>query len=170
MFRFYVALAISLISASLALTDEPARKLSVVKVTGAIEKPAEWTAETLAKEFAGEVKVVSYTVKEQSAKAKVVPLAKVIAAAKPKLDPKQKNHAIAFCVVVRGTDGYAATFSWGELMPEFGGAAVYLALDRDGGPLPENQRPMSLLLVGDKKPSRWVHGIATITVIDGLSK
>lgn len=160
--------AIVLLALPAARADEPKAPESIA-LTGAVEKAGDWTGESLAKEFAADVKEISYTLKGQSAKARVIPLAKLVMAARPKVDPKQKNHLIAFAVVIRAKDGYAASFSMGELLPEFAGAEIYLALDRDGGPLPERERPVSLLVVGDKKPSRWVHGIQTVTVIDGLA-
>jgi hypothetical protein len=165
--RYVIAFAV--LTCSAVRAAEPPKAQDSITVAGSVEKPGDWTCESLAKEFAADVKEISYTLKGQSAKARVVPLAKLVMAAKPTLDPKQKNHIIAFAVVIRAKDGYAATFSMGELLPEFAGAEVYLALDRDGGPSSERERPVSLLVVGDKKPSRWVHGIETVTVIDGLA-
>jgi hypothetical protein len=162
-------MAVALLAAPLLRADDPVKKPVVVKMAGAIEKPAEWTAADIAKDFAADVKEVGYTLKGQAAKARAVPLAKLVAAAKPKIDPKQKGHILAFCVVVRGTDGYTTNFSMGELLPEYAGAEIYVALDRDGAPLSERDRPASLLVLGDKKPSRWVQGIASITVVDVLT-
>jgi hypothetical protein len=148
--------------------DEPAKSMTI-QLSGAVEKPAEWSLEEIAKTFAADVTEVSYTLKGQAGKAHVVPLVKLVLAAKPKIDPAQKNHIIAFSVVVRGRDGYAATFSLAEIHPDFAAAAIYMALDKDGKPLPDREQPVSILAPGDKKPSRWVHGVASITVIDGLA-
>ncbi len=148
---------------------EPANKPGTVQIGGAVQTPAGWSADDIAKSFAADVKVINYTLKDQPGKARAVPLLKLVMAAKPKIDLKQKNHLLAFSVIVRAADGYAAAFSLAELQPEYGGAAVYIALDNDDQPLPEGQRPVSLLVPSDKKPSRWVHGVISITVIDGLA-
>src|SRR5271170_2550136 len=77
--------------------DEPVKSMTI-QLSGAVEKPAEWSLEEIAKTFAADVTEVSYTLKGQAGKAHVVPLVKLVLAAKPKIDPAQKNHIIAFSV------------------------------------------------------------------------
>jgi len=160
--------AIIVLAAASGFADEPAKPTSI-KVTGSVTQPGEWTVESIVKEFAGDVKEITFKTKDGTAKARVVPLLKLVNHAKPKVDEKAHHPELAFCIVVKGTDGYAATFSMGELLPEIGAAEVYVGLDRDGKPLPEKQQPMSLLVVSDKKGSRHVHGIATVTVVDAAT-
>jgi hypothetical protein len=163
------ALFVVICFAQTAGSAEPTKPTDTIQLGGAVETPAQWSADSLAKDFAADVTVVNYTLKGQPGKARAVPLIKLVQAAKLKIDPKQKNHLLAFSVVVRAADGYAAAFSLAEIHPDFAGAEVYIALDKDDKPLPENQRPVSLLVPSDKKPSRWVHGVISITVIDGLA-
>jgi hypothetical protein len=82
----------------------------------------------------------------------------------PSADPKLKNHNLRLAVVVEGADGYTATFSLGELMPEIGGKEAWLALDEDGKPLP--QRLVKLVVPADQKPARWVRDVVSITIVD----
>jgi hypothetical protein len=149
--------------------DSDDKEAPRIRVNGAVEKATDWTVEGLLKEMAADAKEIRYTSKKQEMKARAIPLHRLVTAAKPKLDPKQKNHLLAFIVTVRARDGYAASFSLGELMPDCGGALVYLAFDRDGQPLPEAAQPAALIVPGDRKPSRWVRGVTTITLVDGLA-
>jgi hypothetical protein len=164
----YLGAAVVLMSAVMAAgfdeKDEPR-----IRVGGAVENATDWTVDGLLKELAADVKEIRYTTKGQEATARAIPLHKLVTAAKPKLDPKQKNHQLAFVLVVRADDGYTASFSLGELMPEWGGAEVYIAFDRDGQPLPKSAQPATLIVPGDKKPSRWVHGIKDLTLVDCLA-
>jgi hypothetical protein len=154
---------------SLAILDiSHSQKQDAFRIAGAVEKPGEWTPEQLKKEFAGDIKTVSYTLKGEKGEAHCLPLLTLIQAAKPRLNPKAKNHQLAFAIMVRADDGYTICFSMGELLPQVGKRAVWLALDRNGKPLSEAEAPVELLSTDDEKPSRWVHNIASITLLDGL--
>jgi DMSO/TMAO reductase YedYZ molybdopterin-dependent catalytic subunit len=85
----------------------------------------------------------------------------------PKADPKVKNYPLRFVVMVAGRDGYTAAFSLGELMPEVGNEAVWLAVEVDGKPLADADGPARLIVPGDDKPARNVHAVGTITIVDG---
>lgn len=146
----------------------PPERRTSFRIEGAVEKSDDWTVERLSKEFAGEVKTVSYMRKETKEEARCVPLLSLVQAAKPRLNPKVKNHALAFVVLVRADDGYTMAFSMGELTPAVGKRDVWLALDLNGKPLSEEDGPVQLLVPQDEKPARWVHGVATITVVDGF--
>ena len=144
------------------------------QILGAVERPGAWTAARLEKEFAGEIKTVAYTLRrdkkpEEKGEARCLPLYALIQAAKPLLNPKVKNHPLAFVAVVRGDDGYTIAFSLGELTPQVGGRNVYIALDRNGKPLRGDDGPVQLLSTDDQKPARWVHGVASITLVDGFA-
>src|ERR1700731_3090360 len=89
---------------------------ATIKVAGAVEAPKEWTIDQIKTEFAADIKTVPYTLKGVKGGAQSVPLISIIKAAKLKVNPKQKNHELAYAVVVKGRDGYAACFSYGELL------------------------------------------------------
>lgn len=137
------------------------------RVEGRIEKPGEWTPERLAKEFASDVKTVSYTSNGEQGEARCVPLIALIQASKPRISAKIKNHQLAFAIIVHAADGYTAVFSMGELLPSIGKREVWIALDKKGAPLSDKEGPVQLIVPEDNKPSRWVHAIATITILDG---
>ena len=151
-----------------AAHQEQPSKAETIKIIGAVEKPREWTPDQIKTEFATEIKTVPYTLKGNKGEAQCLPLITLVQAAKLKINPKQKNHELAFAVVVKGRDGYAACFSYGELLPQIGNRAVWLALDRSGKLLPDSAAPAEVISVDDEKPSRWVHAVSSISVIDGV--
>jgi hypothetical protein len=163
-----VLIALAIRFAASAQDNTQLAKPSTIRIAGAVEKPREWTPDQLKTEFAADIKTVPYTLKGVKGEAQCLPLLTLIQAAKLKLSPKPKNHELAVAIVVKGSDGYAACFSYGELQPQIGKRAVWLALDRGGKPLPEAAAPAELLSTDDDKPSRWVHAISSITVIDGV--
>lgn len=144
-----------------------AQAAATFRIAGAVEKPGGWTVERVTKEFASDIHPVQYTIKGQQSTARCVSLLSLVQAAKPRLDPKIKNHQLAFEVMVRAKDGYAVAFSLGELLPQFGNRAVWIALDKDGQPLPDDMAPVQLLVPDDAKPARWVRAVSEITVVDG---
>jgi|SRR5579871_1022079 len=143
------------------------------RIEGAVEKPGEWTIARLEQELAGDIKSVSYTLKrdkepEEKGEARCISLLDFIQAAKLHLNAKVKNHQLAFVALVRADDGYTAAFSMGELLPQFGKRGVWIALDREGKPLRGEDSPVQLLVPEDERPARWVHGVSSITLIDGF--
>jgi DMSO/TMAO reductase YedYZ molybdopterin-dependent catalytic subunit len=138
------------------------------QISGDVAKPRTWTAEQLASQFATEVKTVEYTSKSGKTRSRCVPLISVLNAAQPNVNPNVKHHLLAFAVLARGGDGYTVAFSMGELMPEIGKREVWIALDRDGQPFADEEGPVALVVPGDGKAGRWVHGVARIQVIDEI--
>ncbi len=166
-FAFVALLLLSLAFVRAAPAARHTQEPETIRIGGAVEKPDAWTVERLSKEFAGDLHTVHYTLKGTKREARCVPLIALIEAAKPRLNPQIKNHELAFLVLARGKDGYTVSFSLGELLPQYGKSAVWVALDRDGKPLPEQAAPAELLVPGDVKPSRWVRALAEITLVDG---
>ena len=151
-----------------------AQQAESFQIAGAIEKPGVWTVARLEKEFAGDIKTISYTMRrakgvEEKGESRCLPLYALIQATKPLLNPKVKNHTLAFVALVRADDGYTIAFSLGEITPQVGGRNVYIALDRNGKPLRGDDGPVQLLSTDDQKPARWVHGVASITLLDGFA-
>jgi DMSO/TMAO reductase YedYZ molybdopterin-dependent catalytic subunit len=83
-----------------------------------------------------------------------------------KTDPKGKNDALRFAIVLHGRDGYVTVFSLGELLPDIGNKDAWVALDVDGKALPENEGPVRLIVPQDQMPARGVHELAEITVVN----
>ena len=136
------------------------------QITGAVLKPGAWDAARLRRDLAGDITPVTYTLKGVHHTAHAVPLFALLQAAQPRLNPNIKNHRLQFIILVRGRDGYTAAFSLAELSPDLGQRTAWLALDEDGKPLAEDDGPAQLLVPGDAKPARWVHGVAALVVRD----
>ena len=163
-----VAVSVALAGRTQNLSAETAPKpQTTIRIEGAVEKPQTWTLESLNRDFAKEITSVSYTLKGNKGEAHCLPLLALIQAAKPRLNAKIKNHQLAFVVFAYGADGYTAAFSLGEMLPQYGKRNVWLALDRDGAPLPAKESPAELLSPDDEKPSRWVHGVIRLRLVDG---
>jgi len=75
-----------------------------------------------------------------------------------------KNPWLATYVVVTANDGYQVVVSGGELDPAFGNQPVYLAWEQDGEALTGDDGPVRLVVPGDTKGGRYVHGIVSIEV------
>lgn len=137
------------------------------QISGAVLKPGAWDAARLRRDLAGDMTTLTYAMKGHRHTARVVPLWTLLQAAGPRVNPQIKHHLLQFLVAVRGQDGYTADFTLGELSPDFGGRAVWAALDEDGRPLTGDGGPVQLLVPADKKPARWVHAVRAILVSDG---
>jgi DMSO/TMAO reductase YedYZ molybdopterin-dependent catalytic subunit len=140
-------------------------------VGGAVQKPGEWSVSRITSELAPSVQTIRYSMKGTEHTARVIPFWSLVDAARPRIDPDQKNHRVGFAIVVRARDGYVATFSLAELAPDIGNQKVWLALDRDGKALPEKDGPVRLLVPEEAggHHRRWVLGIQSITLVDGKS-
>lgn len=66
-----------------------------------------------------------------------------------------------------GGDGYSATISLAELESGPGGGNMIVADTLNGEPIPGNLGPLRLVIPGDKKPSRWVRMLRSLTVVEG---
>jgi len=164
MSRAYSASLGLLLLGTSALGDTPA---NVFQIGGAVRAPRTWSAAQIEQQRAGDVRALVYTVKGHRHTARAIPLWTLLQAAGPRVNPQIKHHLLQFLVAVRGQDGYTADFTLGELSPDFGGRAVWVALDEDGRRLTGDGGPAQLLVPEDKKPARWVHAVRAIIVSDG---
>ena len=139
---------------------------SAFEVGGAVAHPGVWSVARLRQQWGGTERTLHFTLKGHPHTAHVLPLLSLIQAAHPRVNPQIKHHVLQFLVIVRGQDGYTADFSLSELMPDFGHEAAWLALDEDGRALSADDGPVELLVPGDVKAARWIHGIASVTVRD----
>jgi hypothetical protein len=67
---------------------------------------------------------------------------------------------LALLVGATGSDGYAATVSYGEISPDFGNRGVLVSLAEDGKPLPQPR----LVVPGDVKGGRYVSALVDLRV------
>lgn len=145
---------------------EDGESSSPIHVSGAVNKPGDWTADKLRETFGAQLKKVEYTAKGQKHASTCVPLLAIVQAADPVTDPKHKNFAMRLAVVVSASDGYAVTFGMGDLMPDVGNREAWLALDMDGQPLSGRDVPAKLIVPGDAKPARAIWGVTKIEIVD----
>jgi hypothetical protein len=143
-----------------------------IHIEGGGASPADVTISQIQTELSAEIKPVQYKSKGAEHTFNCVPLVSVLKGAgvqtdfvmQPGVDPKKKNIEMRRVVIVTGSDGYTVVFSLAELLPSVGNRTVWLALDEDGKPLPENEGPSRLIVPDDKMPARSVHQLASIDV------
>lgn len=78
--------------------------------------------------------------------------------------PNEKNALLTRYLVVTANDGYQIVLSGGEISPDFGNAPILLAWEQDGKPLAGADGPLRLVVPGDVRGGRYVHGIVGIDV------
>jgi hypothetical protein len=92
-----------------------------------------------------------------------VPLATLLAMINAPIGKELHGEALATYLVATGTDGYSAVLSLAEADPSFHGGQILVADARDGQPLGKSG-PFQLIVSDDKRPARWVHNLAAITL------
>ena len=135
-------------------------------VTGEVLERHSYRVEELRQNFAGEIKEIEFNEKGKTGRAHAFPLASLVAAAHPRLDLLRKNAEYSLAVVAIGADGYSAVFSAAELSKALGRGNVWVALDWNGADLTGGDTPVRLIVTDDAKPSRWVHGVRTLRVVN----
>lgn len=93
-----------------------------------------------------------------------VPLVAVLKAAGVKFGSDLRGPALANYLVVEAADGYRAVFSLPELDPDFTDHILLLADRRDGKPLGENEGPLRVVVLGEKRHTRWVRKVVALKV------
>ena len=158
----------------LLLTPSPASAGESIRITGTDGTAQTWAPARMKEALATDLKSIEYTGRGAKHTANAVPLLALLKAAgvpvalkmDPNADPKMKNYNLRLAVVVEAGDGYTATFSFGEIMPEIGGKEVWLALDEDGKPLTERDGLARLIVPADTMPVRWVRDVVSIDVVN----
>ncbi len=78
-----------------------------------------------------------------------------------------RNPLLSIVFIITASDGYQVAISGGELDPDFGNEAIYLAWEQDGAPLAvdDNGGQIRLVVPGDTRGGRYVSGIVSVEVV-----
>lgn len=88
----------------------------------------------------------------------------VLDAAKVRLNPAVRNDALSRTITLTGTDGYRASFAWGEIDPDFGAHPILVAYEMNGLPLSDRDGAFEIVLLYDTFAGRWVKNVTRIVV------
>ncbi len=141
---------------------------STLVVRGDIQKPGEWTVESIRQQFAGQARAVTFTAGDKQPRVGTgIPLYSLIQEAAPRTEKVPKHYDLSFFVILEARDGYRVFFTLAELSPQCGNAQVWLVWEVDGKPLSEKEAPFRLAVLSDQGHDRYIYGISTITLVDG---
>jgi hypothetical protein len=166
-FRFMVFLIAVLLPVELASSKDSDSSLSI---SGDIQKPAQWSADALKKQFADRIQSVKFAAgKDKQQKTGMgIPLLSIIQSAALKTDPNIGHHDLKFLVILEAKDSYQAFFPIAELTPAPGGSPLaFLVWEVDGKPLSDTDAPLRLILTMGGE-SRQIRGVTSITLVDGV--
>lgn len=93
-----------------------------------------------------------------------VHLRDVLSAAGVEFGEALKGRALAQVVIASARDGYRVAYAIAELDPAFTERIVLLADRRDGRPLLPDTGPLQIVVVGEKRPARWIRQLLKLEV------
>jgi len=139
--------------------SKPAAPAGPLKISFG-DKSATWTAATLAV-----LPHVTVTVHNAHTQAEETYSGVPLMALLTPLGVSDKPHgkALRLYVVARGSDGYEAVYSIGEVTPDLNTATVVVADTEDGKAL-AGDGPLKLIATNEKRPARWVRNLVAIEV------
>jgi DMSO/TMAO reductase YedYZ molybdopterin-dependent catalytic subunit len=171
--------ALTALAAGLVLARSPSLRAEVaaaraevaaLTVRGDVEKPGTLT---LAELTAMEATTAPYTAHEHTQTVVGVPLAKVLlrygvvpGPMGKTMAPADKRAGYKKVIVASAADGFQAVFSLAELSEGMGKTQALLVWKADGKPLAPEQGPLRLVVLSDGEPSRSVHQVRTLDVVD----
>lgn len=143
---------------------------ATLSVRGDLQKPLQWSVESLKAQFAGQAQEIKFTAgMDKSVKVGTgVSLLSVIQSVALQTDKAVKHHDLKFLVVVEAHDGYRVFFSLAELLPQGGHAEAWLLWAVDGKPLSGKESPLRLVVPTDKAADRAIFGVTQIILADGV--
>jgi DMSO/TMAO reductase YedYZ molybdopterin-dependent catalytic subunit len=135
----------------------------ILTIDGIVPKPQKLTAADLAKlpRRSVEVKNSDGTVSTYEGPI----LADVLALGGVVFGPDLKGDALANYVTVTGADKFRVVFALPELDSSFTDRLNILADKRDGKPLSASEGPLRNIVPDEKRRSRWVSRVVTLTVL-----
>jgi hypothetical protein len=79
---------------------------------------------------------------------------------------REKRSGWKMALRVTAADGFQAIFSCAELWEQMGSTRALLVWQVDGKPLPPESGPFRIVVITDKEPSRSVHSVVSLEVLD----
>jgi hypothetical protein len=92
-----------------------------------------------------------------------VPLSTLLAMINAPIGKEFREEALTSYLIASGSDGYSVLLSLAEVDPSFHAGQVLVADTRDGQPLAKSG-PLELIVSDDKRPTRWVRSLESITL------
>ena len=83
---------------------------------------------------------------------------------------EEKRRGWRKVVVVSARDGYAAVSSCAEVFQDMGATRALVVWEIDGKPLSPDRGPLRLVVLTDKEPSRSIHGLTRLEIVDLTGK
>jgi DMSO/TMAO reductase YedYZ molybdopterin-dependent catalytic subunit len=152
----------------LVLAAPPAE--TVLSVSGALPKAGALTLADL--EAMGPVKA-TWNSRGENHEVFGVPLEKVIkkfgwemGAMGKDMPARDKRKGWRLVVVASAPDGFQAVLTCAEFFEGMGATRAIVAWKIDGKPLPADRGPLRLVVLTDKEPSRSVHSVNKLEVVD----
>jgi hypothetical protein len=141
-----------------------------VALSGAVPKPMSFTQKDL--EALGPL-TATWKEHEDTHDVRGVPLDKLLRAAGfdpgpmgPAVPKREKRAGWKMAVRATAPDGFQALFSCAELWEGMGPTRVLLVWEVDGKALGEKSGPFRLVVLTDQEPSRSVHNVSKLEVLD----
>ena len=95
-------------------------------------------------------------------------LSDLLVAAGVQLGKSIRNERLAEYVLVSAADDYRALFSLAELDPMFRQRPILLCYSKNGGPLPDNEGPLRLVVADEQRHARWVRQVTSIQILKSV--
>lgn len=138
-----------------------------VELTGLVERPRTFTQADLMA-YPSVTMTVSFGAGQgfQTGRYTGVQLWDLLQEAGVQLDPARGGDKLRKYVIMTGSDGYDAVYSYGELDPDFGAEMVLVAYAKDGQPLGPGEGMARTIVDSDKRGGRLVSNLVRIEVRD----
>jgi DMSO/TMAO reductase YedYZ molybdopterin-dependent catalytic subunit len=160
--------------ASVSLSPAQAQNANVtgpseIKIDGAVTTPLVLSLAD-AKTMPRKTLHVTDTHNNQTQVYEGVPLDALLNKAGAPMGDKIRGPFLEAYVMVEAADGYRVLFSLAELDSTFTDSDILVADTLDGAPLGPSQGPFKLVVPHEKKPTRWVRMLKSMTLVQVGSK
>ncbi len=159
-----LALAQLFATNSPACAQTTAPSSAELRIGGAVSTPVTLTVADL-KKMPRETLTVVNPYDKKTEKYEGVALVEILRIAGVPQGAALRGPAMATYVLAEGADGYRVVFSLAELDAGIIDSEVIVADTMDGAPLGDKVGPFRLVAPHEKRPSRWVRMLKSLTVV-----